>query len=150
MNGGLSIQSCSQCREPSILFQEYSGQHLCGKHLALSIRKRVAKEIRLQIDLPKDARHADGTPFKIFVAISGGKDSAVLLSMLVDIIGQRRDVDGKICVYRDYDRNSTLNFDIESKSPCFAQPGDKIEFVEISIKQYELMKKDRLRKPNFR
>ena len=93
MNGGLSIQSCSQCREPSILFQEYSGQHLCGKHLALSIRKRVAKEIRLQIDLPKDARPADGPPFKIFVAISGGKDSAVLLSMLVDIIGQRRDVE---------------------------------------------------------
>ena len=93
MNGGLSIQSCSQCKEPSILFQEYSGQHLCGKHLALSIRKRVAKEIRLQINLPKDARHADGTPFKIFVAISGGKASAVLLSMLVDIIGQRRDVE---------------------------------------------------------
>ena len=93
MNGGLSIQSCSQCKEPSILFQEYSGQHLCGKHLALSIRKRVAKEIRLQINLPKDARHADGTNFKIFVAISGGKDSAVLLSMLVDIIGQRRDVE---------------------------------------------------------
>ena len=46
---------------------------------------------------------------------------------------------------------SPLNFfDIESKSPCFAQPGDKIEFVEISIKQYELMKKDRLLKPNFR
>ena len=93
MAGGLSIQSCSQCRDPSILFQEYSGQHLCGKHLASSIRKRVAKEVRSQINLPKDARHPDGSPFRIFVAISGGKDSAVLLSMLVDIIGQRRDVE---------------------------------------------------------
>ena len=106
MAGGLSIQSCSQCRDPSILFQEYSGQHLCGKHLASSIRKRVAKEVRSQINLPKDARHPDGSPFRIFVAISGGKDSAVLLSMLVDIIGQRRD---------DNYRTSTADWRIEGK-----------------------------------
>jgi len=31
-------------------------------------------------------------------------------------LGQRRDADGKICVYRDYDRNSTLNFDIDTKT----------------------------------
>ncbi len=93
MNGALSVLPCSQCPAPSILFQEYSGQHLCGKHLFSSIRKRVAKEIRSQINLPKDARHPDGSPFRIFVAISGGKDSAVLLSMLVDIIGKRRDVE---------------------------------------------------------
>ncbi|MDE0953930.1 MAG: TIGR00269 family protein [Candidatus Poseidoniales archaeon] len=89
----LLVLPCSQCKDSSILFQEYSGQHLCGKHLSSSIRKRVAKEIRVQINLPKDARHSDGSPFRIFVAISGGKDSAVLLSMLVDIIGKRRDVE---------------------------------------------------------
>ena len=93
MSGALSVLPCSQCKDTSILFQEYSGQHLCGKHLASSIRKRVAKEIRSQINLPKNARHPDGSPFRIFVAISGGKDSAVLLSMLVDIIGRRRDVE---------------------------------------------------------
>ena len=93
MDGALSVQPCSQCKEVSILFQEYSGQHLCGRHLSSSIRKRVAKEIRLQFNLPKDARHSDGSPFRIFVAISGGKDSAVLLSMLVDIIGRRRDIE---------------------------------------------------------
>ena len=31
-------------------------------------------------------------------------------------LGQRRDAEGKICVYRDYDRNSTLDFNIESKT----------------------------------
>ena len=93
MDGALSVQPCSQCKEVSILFQEYSGQHLCGRHLSSSIRKRVAKEIRLQFNLPKDARHSDGSPFRIFVAISGGKDSAVLLTMLVDIIGRRRDIE---------------------------------------------------------
>ena len=31
-------------------------------------------------------------------------------------LGQRRDADGKICVYRDYDRDSTLTFNVEDKS----------------------------------
>lgn len=31
-------------------------------------------------------------------------------------LGQRRDSEGKICVYRDYDRNSTLDFDVKSKN----------------------------------
>jgi len=92
-NGGLVIETCSRCPKPSVLFQEYSGQHLCGKHLFSSIRRRVAKELRAQLELPKDARHQDGSSYRIFAAISGGKDSAVLLSMLVDIIGKRRDVE---------------------------------------------------------
>ena len=31
-------------------------------------------------------------------------------------LGQRNDSGGKICVYRDYDRNSTLNFNIKTKT----------------------------------
>ena len=76
-----------------MVHQEYSGQHLCGKHLASSIRKRTSKELRQQLILSKDARHEDGTPFRILVAVSGGKDSAVLLSMLHDILSRRRDVE---------------------------------------------------------
>ena len=56
-------------------------------------KEKSSKRDPFQINLPKDARHPDGSPFRIFVAISGGKDSAVLLSMLVDIIGRRRDVE---------------------------------------------------------
>ena len=41
-------------------------------------------------------------------------------------------------------------FDINSKSPCFAKPGDKIQFVEISKPQYESMKDQNFLKPNFR
>lgn len=41
-------------------------------------------------------------------------------------------------------------FDINSKSPCFAKPGDKIKFVEISKPQYESMKDQNFLKPNFR
>ncbi len=38
-------------------------------------------------------------------------------------------------------------FDLRSKTPCFAKPGDKIEFIEISSKQYQKMKKEKSLKP---
>jgi tRNA(Ile)-lysidine synthase TilS/MesJ len=43
--------------------------------------------------LPKNATKEDGSPFVVLVAVSGGKDSAVLLSMINEIIGKRRDVE---------------------------------------------------------
>lgn len=92
MAAAIEVQGCSRCDKPAILHQEYSGQHFCAYHLGQSIRKRVSKDLRGQLVLPKNARHEDGRPFTILACISGGKDSAVLLEMLVDIIGKRRDV----------------------------------------------------------
>ena len=96
MCAAISVKKCSKCSSQSILHQAYSGQHLCGKCLSNSIRRRTAKELRKQLILPKNARHDDGSPFRLLVAVSGGKDSAVLLSMIVDIIGKRRDVEIKM------------------------------------------------------
>jgi len=93
MAGGLAVERCSRCGSDSVIHQAYSGQHFCGKHLSSSIRKRTSKELRQQLILPKDARHEDGSPYRILVAISGGKDSAVLLTMMVDILGRRRDIE---------------------------------------------------------
>ena len=93
MGEGLTVQSCSRCRRDALVHQAYSGQHLCGSHLSSSIRKRTSKELRLQLDLPKDATREDGEPFRLLIAVSGGKDSAVLLSMMSEIIGRRRDVE---------------------------------------------------------
>ena len=43
---------------------------------------------------------------------------------------------------------SPLNFfDLKSKNPCFAKPGDKIQFTEISNKQFQKMKKEKTIKP---
>jgi len=43
---------------------------------------------------------------------------------------------------------SPLNFfDLKSKNPCFAKPGDKIQFTEISKKQFQKMKKEKTIKP---
>ena len=43
---------------------------------------------------------------------------------------------------------SPLNFfDLKSKNPCFVKPGDKIQFTEISNKQFQKMKKEKKIKP---
>ena len=59
---------------------------MCGAHLADSVRKKVSKALREQLHLPK------GKHTTILVAISGGKDSAVLLERIHDNLNQRRDV----------------------------------------------------------
>ena len=40
-------------------------------------------------------------------------------------------------------------FDLKSKPPCFASPGDKIKFFEISKSKFETMIKNKSLKPNF-
>jgi len=77
---------CDVCGKDAVVEQAYSGRVLCGNHLEQSIRKKVGRELRKQLILDKSK---DTT---IFVAISGGKDSAVLLTMIVDLVGKRRDV----------------------------------------------------------
>ena len=93
MSVSLEVQSCSRCSHPAVIHQIYSGQHLCQSHLAKSIRKRVSKTLRKQLTLPSDACDEEGNPAIILVCISGGKDSAVLLDMMVKIVGSRRDVE---------------------------------------------------------
>ena len=46
--------------------------------------------------------------------------------------------------------SSPINFfDLNYKSPCFAKPGDKIKFIEISKSRYESIKNNESIKPNF-
>ena len=78
--------ACDVCGKDAVVEQAYSGRILCGYHLEKSIRKKVAKELRKQLHLDKSK------PTTVFVDISGGKDSAVLLTLLVELIGMRRDV----------------------------------------------------------
>ena len=68
----IEISQCSRCRKSAILFQEYSGQHYCPSCLIRSVRKRIGKELRKQLILPKSEKNQLTT---IMVAVSGGKDS---------------------------------------------------------------------------
>ena len=83
-----SIPTCDSCSKPAVVQQAYSGRVLCGEHLCQMNRKKISKELRKQLVLK-----GKGQKTNIFVAISGGKDSAVLLESLVDILGKRPDIE---------------------------------------------------------
>jgi len=93
MSEALEVQTCSRCNRDSLVYQPYSGLHLCGTHLVESVRRRVSKSLRKQLILPKNSINTLGRPFKVMVAISGGKDSAILLYFIHSILGSRRDVE---------------------------------------------------------
>ncbi|MDP6869952.1 MAG: TIGR00269 family protein [Candidatus Poseidoniaceae archaeon] len=86
MAGRFEVPGCDKCRNPAIHHQIYSGRMMCGNHLSESVEKKVSKALRKQLVIPK------GNNFTILVAISGGKDSAVLLERIVGTLGMRPDV----------------------------------------------------------
>jgi tRNA(Ile)-lysidine synthase TilS/MesJ len=75
---------CNKCRREAILFQEYSGQHLCKHHVEADIEAKAKYEIRRnRWMVPGD---------HIAVALSGGKNSSALLYFLKKLTADRRDV----------------------------------------------------------
>lgn len=78
---------CDNCERPAVIFVRYSGAHLCRDHFSRFVEKRVKHEIRKQVDLRGGER--------IAVAVSGGKDSMVALTLVNRFLGPRRDL--KIC-----------------------------------------------------
>lgn len=91
---------CNKCRGNAILFQEYSGLHLCKQHFEADVEVKAKHEIR---------RHRWITPGDhIAVALSGDKSSAALLYFLKKLTSNRRDItisaisiDEGITGYRD-------------------------------------------------
>jgi len=75
---------CNKCRRDAILFQEYSGQHLCKYHVEADVEAKAKYEIRRnRWMVPGD---------HIAVALSGGKNSSALLYFLKILTADRRDI----------------------------------------------------------
>ncbi|WP_321417136.1 TIGR00269 family protein [uncultured Methanomethylovorans sp.] len=75
---------CDKCKHDSIIYQRYSGMHLCKKHFVEDVERKIKLTIRKHYSVKKNET--------IAVAISGGKDSSVLLYMLHKILGERPDI----------------------------------------------------------
>lgn len=78
------MTACQKCPKDSMIHIDYSGADLCAEHFIQFVEKRVQKELKLQGKLPKGSTLA--------VAVSGGKDSMSLLSILNEIFKNHRDV----------------------------------------------------------
>jgi len=97
------MTKCSKCSREAITYIRYNGQHLCERHFIEFVERRFKRELRKQLDLNKYKR--------IAVAVSGGKDSMTLLRLMLDVLGERRDIsiyailiDEGIKGYRDHAR----------------------------------------------
>ena len=94
---------CDKCRRGAIIFQRYSGLHLCEDHFIYDFEAKAKRAIR--------THHWMKSGDHIAVALSGGKDSSALLWFLKVLTAQRRDitlsaitVDEGIKGYRDPSR----------------------------------------------
>lgn len=75
---------CSKCHRDAIVFQPYSGLHLCDRHLITDVEAKAKKIIRVQGWL----RPGD----HIAVLLSGDLSSSALLFFLKKLTVQRRDI----------------------------------------------------------
>ncbi len=75
---------CRKCHKKAVTYQPYSGAHLCAPHLIEDIERKVKHTIRKHHMIEKGDT--------IAVAISGGKDSTVLLYLLHKLFGVRPDI----------------------------------------------------------
>lgn len=90
---------CAICNTNAVAYIPYSNRALCKKHFIHSVESRVKKTIR-EFKMLEGAKH-------IAVAVSGGKDSLTVLSILKHIAGPAKIrltailVDEGIAGYRD-------------------------------------------------
>ncbi len=76
---------CDKCRSKAVIHQKYSGMHLCPAHFTDDAHRKIRESIRETRVFARSARVA--------VALSGGKDSSVLLYALKDIFARRMDIE---------------------------------------------------------
>ncbi|HEY7696531.1 MAG TPA: TIGR00269 family protein [Nitrososphaeraceae archaeon] len=102
-------KECSKCKKnPSIYLRQYSGEFLCKKCFLRSIEYKAKRTISKYSMI----RHGD----TIAVAVSGGKDSLVLLNVLRNTLANQGSqlvaitVDEGIKGYRDESLNIVKNF----------------------------------------
>jgi uncharacterized protein (TIGR00269 family) len=79
------MASCDKCGKRAIIYQKYSGMHLCERHFEDDVHRKIRESIR--------AYGIFSSVKKIAVALSGGKDSSSLLYVLNNLFSKRRDME---------------------------------------------------------
>ncbi|MBC5793026.1 MAG: TIGR00269 family protein [Nanohaloarchaea archaeon] len=116
-------QTCAKCDRDTVIFREYEGRGLCEEHFSIDVNKKIKRTIRKN-DMVKSGD-------TIAVGLSGGKDSAVMLQQLVEIFGDRPDIEiVAVAVHEGIDpyRNESIS---AAEEMC-----EKMD-VELEIGRYE-------------
>ena len=75
---------CNKCGKEAVLYQDYSGQHLCHQHFIMDMEAKAKRAIR--------THHWLKTGDHIAVALSGDPASSALLYFLTKLTEKRRDI----------------------------------------------------------
>ncbi|MFA4849765.1 MAG: tRNA(Ile)-lysidine synthase [Methanoregula sp.] len=111
---------CSKCHRDAIVFQPYSGLHLCDRHLIADVEAKAKKIIRAQGWL-KTGDH-------IAVLLFGDRSSSALLFFLKKLTIQRRDI--KVSAIAIVDRTGTHS---DISYPKRIADGLKTDLFEMSL-----------------
>ncbi|VVB68352.1 tRNA 2-thiocytidine biosynthesis protein TtcA [uncultured archaeon] len=76
---------CDKCQGRAIIYQRYSGMHLCQAHFDQDVHRKVRESLRHSSLFGRGARVA--------VGLGGGRSSATLLYILKNLFSRRRDID---------------------------------------------------------
>ena len=76
---------CQRCSKNAVIYQKYSNAHLCKLHFIEDVERKIKRDIRKFRMVERGDR--------IAVALSGGKDSIVLLYVLHKIFRDRKDLE---------------------------------------------------------
>ncbi len=76
---------CQRCGRTAVVYQKYSNAHLCKPHFIEDVERKIKRDIR--------KFRMIGRGDRIAVALSGGKDSTVLLYVLHRIFKDRKDLE---------------------------------------------------------
>ncbi|HIH45421.1 MAG TPA: TIGR00269 family protein [Candidatus Methanoperedenaceae archaeon] len=76
---------CDRCGSAAIIYQKYSGAHLCSRHFREDVERKIKRDIRKR----GMVRRGD----RVAIALSGGKDSTVLTHVLHKIFSAREDIE---------------------------------------------------------
>lgn len=133
-----SYIKCTKCNKAAIIFQKYSGMHLCKNHFIADVERKIKLTIRKDFKVHKNET--------IAIALSGGKDSTVLCYILDKIFGKRPDIkliaitiDEGIAGYRERSLELAKNLTKQLKMKHIIKPFED----EFDITLDELTKKER-------
>jgi len=75
---------CDKCNARSVIFQRYSGMHLCRSHFDEDVHRKVREALRETGIFGKGA--------KLAIGLDGGKSSSAMLYILKNLFSRRRDI----------------------------------------------------------
>ena len=79
------MTKCDKCNCSAIIYQRYSGMHLCREHFEEDVHRKIREELRKTGLFGPDSR--------IAVGLDGGRKSATLAFVLKNLFIARKDID---------------------------------------------------------